>query len=98
MAASNTRDCFRECIGHTVIGVLFDALPIERYDLAKGNKTLVFDDGTGLTFSSSGSYWRENAANIARATAKAEERLRRTQGEIAAVLELAGRLASKASS
>ena len=39
-------------------------MPTNRKDLARGTKTLVLDDGTGLTITSTGSYWRENAKEI----------------------------------
>ena len=28
MAASNTKECFRECVGKKVVGVLFDVMPL----------------------------------------------------------------------
>lgn len=93
-AASNTRDCFREAIGHTIVGVLFNALPINRRDLASGNKTLVFDDGTGLTISDNGSFWRESKSDIDRAIRLRERELRQSQQEIEEVLTLAGRPSS----
>ena len=48
MAASNTKECFRECVGKKVVGVLFDAMPSGHRDLSRGTKTLLFDDGSGL--------------------------------------------------
>jgi hypothetical protein len=54
-ATSNTFECFRDVIGLKVVGVLKDAMPPSRRDLAAGTKTLVFEDGTGLTFAPNGS-------------------------------------------
>lgn len=64
MAASNTQQCFQECVGLKVVGVIYNALPRHRRDLAQGNKTLIFDDGTGLTISDRGSFWREPVDEI----------------------------------
>lgn len=89
---SNTRECFSDCIGLRVIGVLFDALPLGRGDLSPGNKTLVFSDGTGLTVGSNGSYWREPAETITRAVSEQADRLTATKREIADVIALAGSL------
>ncbi len=65
-AASNTKECIREVIGKTVKAVLFDTMPVGRADLSRGTKTLVFDDGTGLTFASNGSFWSEVADDVRR--------------------------------
>ncbi len=54
MVASNTRDCFRACVGKLVTGVMFDALPVGSRQLATGTKTLIFDDGSGLTVAING--------------------------------------------
>ena len=64
MTASNTKECFTDCIGKTVLGCLFDAFPSNRRDLAAGTKTIVFDDGTGLTIASNGSFWPENRKDV----------------------------------
>ena len=95
MAASNTRECFSECVGRRIIGVLFHALPVGRRDLAAGTKTLVFDDGTGLTFTGNGAYWQEPADEIARAVAERRRALDAAKNEIADVLALAGALAER---
>jgi hypothetical protein len=91
-AASNTRDCFRECLGKRVKGVLFDALPPNRPDLAAGTKTLIFGDGTGLTIASNGSFWLENPEAIKRAIALRKKKLKDMKAEIAEVLAAAGAL------
>lgn len=90
MTASNTKQCFMDVIDLTVIGVLFDALPASRRDLAKGNKTLVFNDGTGLTISDNGTFWRESADEIARAIRIKGAELDETRRAIEAVMDLAG--------
>lgn len=90
MAASNTRECFTETIGRRVVGVLFDALPVGNPSLRSGNKTLVFDDGTGLTFSSNGTFWRESASDVRRAASQRADQLRGVEAELAEVLEVSG--------
>jgi hypothetical protein len=92
MTASNTRDCFREFVGKRVKGVLFDALPVNRVDLSAGNKTLVFDDGRGLTFANNGSYWIDSADEVKRAIDLVKADLKKAQKEIKGVLSLAGSL------
>lgn len=88
--AANTQRCFSEFIGQRVIGVIFNALPVARRDIAAGTKTIVFEDGRGLTISSTGSYWIDSADDVRRATdAKARE-LETVAREIKSVLDLAG--------
>ena len=91
MIASNTADCFRSTVGETVRGVLFDALPLGRRDLACGTKTLIFEGGWGLTISSNGSYWLETKEAITRAVSIQEKRLAALERETRDVLALAGR-------
>lgn len=90
MTTSNTKDCFREFLGKTVKGVLFNALPWNRTDLAKGTKTLIFDDGRGLTIASNGSFWVDDAEEVRRAINERTIELRKTQEEISEVLSAAG--------
>jgi hypothetical protein len=90
MTASNTFDCFRECVGKRVVGVLRDAMPPCRRDIAAGTKTLVFDDGTGLTIASNGSYWTERKDEIDRAIRIRREELEANHRDIQDVLDLAG--------
>lgn len=90
MAASNTKDCFRECIGKKVIGVLFDALPRNRKDLSAGTKTLVFDDKTGLTITSEGAFWLETKEEIEFAVHERRRELESCKREIEDVLQVAG--------
>ena len=89
-AASNTRECFIDCIGLKVSGVLFDALPLSRRDLRAGKRTLLFEDGTGLSISANGSFWRESKNDIFGAIREKEAELASASNEHRAVLELAG--------
>ena len=81
MVVSDTRDCFRACIGKRVTGVLFGLLPAMRSDLARGNKTLVFEDGSGLTISNNGFFWMDNPEEIERAVGHREAALRAIEAE-----------------
>jgi hypothetical protein len=88
-APSNTPACFEEFIGQKVIGCLFDALPVRGREAA-GSKTLIFEDGRGLTISSTGSYWIERVEDVRSAVTAAQRRLARTKRQIEGVLDLAG--------
>jgi hypothetical protein len=90
MVASNTKDCFRECIGKRVKGVLFDAMPIGRLDLARGTKSLIFDDGTALTIGGNGSFWIDGVEEVNRAILIRRKELEDTKAEISEVLIAAG--------
>ena len=90
MSASNTLDCFRELIGLKVVAVLFDALPSGRADISRGTKTLVLDDGTGLTFSNNGSYWRETVEDVQTGIAARKAELSAIQGELREVMRADG--------
>jgi hypothetical protein len=90
LSASNTKDCVRDLVGKRIVGVLFDALPVNRSDLASGNKTLVFDDGSGFTFNSIGSFWAETAAELERAITQKKSELSALEQDIRDVLALAG--------
>ena len=92
MSAANTQDCIRDLIGKTVVGVLFDALPVNHQDLAVGTKTIVFDDGMGFTFNSRGAFWRETAKDITRAVGLKEQELRSIEADIKDVLTVAGKV------
>jgi hypothetical protein len=93
-AAANTNECFTEFIGRTVVGVMFDAFPPARHDLSAGTKTLIFDDGRGLTISSKGTFWIEREEVVQRAIAKAQHDLDATQKRLGGVLALAGQPAA----
>lgn len=90
MPASNTKEAIRELVGRRIIGVMFDALPLNDRKLQAGNKTLIFEDGTGFTFNTTGSFWLETSNDIGRAVAVVRSQLEATQQELAGVLELAG--------
>lgn len=90
VAASNTKDCFRECVGMRVKGVLFDALPNSSQHLASGTKTIVFEDGTGLTIASNGSFWREGSEEVGRAIKSKRSELEANKRDIKDVLIAAG--------
>ena len=90
MTASNTKECFIECVGKTIKGILFSALPLNDRSLSAGTKTMVFNDGTGLTIASNGSYWPENAENIKYAIEARRKELNVTKSEIGQLLALAG--------
>ncbi len=90
MTAANTGECFEEFIGQELRGVLFDALPVNRRDIASGTKTLVFADGRGLTLASNGSFWIDGAEEVGRAIRAAERQLANTRQRLEGVLSLAG--------
>lgn len=94
MAASNTKECFDEFIGLRVKGVLFNALPQARKDLAAGTTTLVFEDGRGLTFKANDSgfmvWWIESQEDIARAIDAERDALRSAQRRTRELLSMAG--------
>jgi len=90
MPASNTKDCFRECVGKKIKGVLFDALPVGDRHIAIGTKTLVFDDGSGLTITSGGAFWIESATEIGRAIEIKRSELEDNRRDIQDVLVAAG--------
>lgn len=90
MTASNTKECFRECVGMRIKGVLFDALPLRRPDLSAGSRTLVFEDGSGLTIAANGSFWREPAREIDRAIDEMRAKLEANKALIQDTLTAAG--------
>jgi len=90
MAASNTPDCFREFVGKRVKGVLFDALPLGRADLSAGTKTLVFEDGRGLTIAHNGGFWIDSPEHVERAVIILRKELEAAQRGLKDILALAG--------
>lgn len=90
MTTANTKDCLRECVGRTVRGVLFDAFPPGRPDLASGTKALILDDGRAIVFADNGAFWMETRADVERAVARAREALQLVQADLADVLTAAG--------
>lgn len=83
--ASNTKAAYEECIGLTVKGVIYWARPEGRQA-----RTLIFEDGTGLTCLSSGSYWREKAETVDRLIADRRRELEVATHDLEGVLSAAG--------
>ncbi len=92
MPASNTLSCFEEFFGQKFIGILVGELPLNDKSVSSKTKTLVFEDGRGLTISSNGSYWVNNAKDVSLAIQRVRERLERNSGSLRTILELAGKL------
>lgn len=89
MTASNTKDCFRACVGKRITGLLFDTLPLNRTDLSAGSKTIIFDDGSGLTIASNGSFWLESENEVARGIKSKKRALELVKQDIREVVDLA---------
>jgi len=85
MTTANTKDCLRECIGHTVRGVLFHA-----FDGEHGTQALVLDDGRAIVFCDTGGFWMENAEAVKRAIASVRDSLQRAHADLADLLVVAG--------
>jgi hypothetical protein len=84
---SNTKACFDTFLGQKVKGVLFGGLHgHEQHD----TKTLIFEDGRGLTFSGSGTYWVTSRSDVERAVRLAKAQLEATEVRLREVLDLAG--------
>lgn len=94
MTTSNTFDCFSEFVGQKVVGVLFNALPRSRRDIASGTKALIFEDGRALVIAFNGSYWVENEREVRSAINLRKRALEAGNREIEQVLEAAGALDS----
>jgi hypothetical protein len=90
MPAANTRGCFNEFVGQRLIGLLFDALPVNRRDIAAGTRTLIFEDGRGLTIAPNGSYWIDSADEVARAVRDTARKLDVTAAQLREALAVAG--------
>lgn len=90
MPASNTSDCFRASIGKKVVGFYERGEYSGVLECTLTKRTLVFDDGTGLTFCSNGAYWLESAEEVRRAIAVVKGELDRTERGLRDVLALAG--------
>jgi hypothetical protein len=89
--ASNTRDCFGAFVGQRLIGLLFDACPPSRRDIAAGTATMVFEDGRGLVFASNGAFWIESADDVRRALQASQDALTSIERDLRDVITLAGR-------
>ena len=94
-AAANTKDCFRALVGERIVGVMFDALPLGNKGAANGAKTLVLEDGRGLTITGTGTYWLDSAEDVARAVERARRDLVHAHRELAALVDLAGLVESR---
>lgn len=90
MTASNTRECFREFIGQSLKGMIFNVLPLRRCDLSKGTKTMIFEDGRGLTIAGNGSYWIDSKADVDAAIEELLFEFKRNQADLAGILAIAG--------
>lgn len=88
MLTSNTPACFTEFIGHEVIGFLRGGL----HGYGPDTKTLVFDDGRGLTINDNGAYWVTSAEEVQRAVSRRQSELKSTKAELRRVIDLAGAL------
>lgn len=77
MPESNTTELFESAVGKKIIGVLlnFSGAPQLAGDQV-GNRTYIFDDGSGLTFRSNGAFWGESRKSIL-----GELRRRRSEAE-----------------
>ena len=82
MSASNTHECFREFIGQRLTGLLFGVLPVDRSDIGAGTKTLIFEDGRGLTLSPHGTYWIDSAREVARGVEQRKREIANQQREL----------------
>jgi hypothetical protein len=91
-ATSNTDDCFTAFVGQKVIGVLFDAFPPGRMDLASGTKAFIFEDGTALVFLPTGAFWIEDEKVVKIAIRQRKEQLEKGSREIEQILSLAGKI------
>lgn len=92
MAASNTTECMKECVGRRIVGVLFDVGRSAEYP----SKTFIFEDGTGFSFASNGSFWQEPSDKIATAINRHLNELRALEATKREILAAAGILADEA--
>ncbi len=77
-------DCFRSCIGKRVVGFLFDSVPHGQNDLAAETQTIIFDDGTGLTFAPTLGCWMvESVKDVEKAIDNQLTKLRQLKQDIA---------------
>lgn len=67
-------------------GLLFDAFPGGRADPARSDKTLIFEDGRGLTITSCGAYWIDSPEDIRSAISKIQREIGERQAELATQL------------
>ena len=94
MSAANTAECILQFRGKKLVGVLFYALPSTNADIAGRTITLVFDDGTGLSFSgvdSRPSFWAERREDVESGTNRLIAQLEASGAKIRELLELRGK-------
>ena len=84
MAASNTKEVFREVIGKKVVGVYW-----ERNDHGEA-AVLVLDDGSGLAFNHNGSHWNVSAEDIALRVQHRRMELARAYADLNDILKVEG--------
>lgn len=90
MAASNTKECMLELVGHQVIGVLIGAFPLHNQSIAKGTRSFILDDGRAFTFNTNGAFWIESADDVRRAVEKRQQELQEAMVAYEAVLAMSG--------
>jgi len=91
MPPANTRECVLQHRGKTVIGVLCGALPLNRGDLSSSTTSVLFDDGSALTFA--GAFWTDSPQDVEVAVERLRRQLAETADLTAETLRLAGKLA-----
>ena len=89
----NTPDCFMKLFGKKLTGVVFNALPhgeAGRNDRVKGTKTLLFENGEGITVYNGGFYRWESSYNISVAIKQRVQELRAAEFKIMDEIGLMG--------
>jgi hypothetical protein len=90
MAASNTDDCFREFFGLKLVGLIGDVWPLRSQSENTTYKTLIFEDGRGITLSSNGSWWVASKEDVSKAVGTLRNILEKQKKDIEEVAKLAG--------
>lgn len=90
MSASNTRECVLDLRGLKVVGFIEGLLPRGDRDIASHCKTILFDDGTGFTWSENGSFWRESKEHVTSAINELQADLERTRLQQADLIVASG--------
>lgn len=93
MAASNTEECLLELRGRTIVGVLMNAT---HATTSQSTRTLLLDDGTGITWNERGAFWRESANDVKRVLDARIKELEKTQDALSRMPEHAGAVAPAA--
>jgi hypothetical protein len=89
-APANSRECILELRGRNVVGVLQSGLPLNRPDLSLGTTTIIFDDGSGLSFT--GAFWTESKNDVEAALANLRRRMEEAGALAADALRIAGQI------